>query len=173
MSTFFTILILFFVVTAIWQIVKIYDLTQVSTVAKDSSQIANDKDNNVNGYLMLAEKLYTNGVEFAEAWNFGPNDEDAKPVSHIVSELTNIWGEGAGWIIDDNPHLHETHYLKLDISKVKMRLKWKPTWGLNKTLQSIIEWHQSWLNDEDMRCVTLSQINNHENKLKDMINEND
>ena len=51
MSTFFTILILFFVVTAIWQIVKIYDLTQVSTVAKDSSQIANDKDNKVNGLL--------------------------------------------------------------------------------------------------------------------------
>ena len=49
-----------------------------------------------------------------------------------------------------------------------MRLKWKPTWGLNKTLQSIIEWHQSWLNGEDMRCVTLSQINNHENKLKDI-----
>ena len=47
MSTFLTILILFFVVTAIWQIVKIYDLTQVNTVAKDSSQIANDKDNKV------------------------------------------------------------------------------------------------------------------------------
>ena len=58
MSTFFTILILFFVVTAIWQIVKIYDLTQVSTVAKDSSQIANDKDNKVNGYLMLGFLIF-------------------------------------------------------------------------------------------------------------------
>ena len=58
MSTFFTILILFFVVTAIWQIVKIYDLTQVSTVAKDSSQISNDKDNKVNGYLMLGFLIF-------------------------------------------------------------------------------------------------------------------
>ena len=58
MSTFFTILILFFIVTAIWQIVKIYDLTQVNTVAKDSSQIANDNDNKVNGYLMLGFLIF-------------------------------------------------------------------------------------------------------------------
>ena len=58
MSTFLTILILFYVVTAIWQIVKIYDLTQVNTIAKDSSQIANDKDNKINGYLMLGFLIF-------------------------------------------------------------------------------------------------------------------
>ncbi|MGB0455302.1 MAG: cytochrome c oxidase subunit II [Flavobacteriaceae bacterium] len=36
---------------AIWQMVKIFDLAQAN---KDNSQIANDKDNSVNGYLMLA-----------------------------------------------------------------------------------------------------------------------
>ena len=54
----------------------------------------------LSGYLMLAEKLWKNGAAFGEAWNFGPNDEDAKPVQWIVEQLTKSWGEGASWVLD-------------------------------------------------------------------------
>ena len=51
MTGLLTILILLGITIAIWQMVKIFDLAQAN---KDNSQIANDKDNSVNGYLMLA-----------------------------------------------------------------------------------------------------------------------
>lgn len=127
----------------------------------------------ISGYLMLAESLYLNGKIYAEAWNFGPRDECVRPVGEVMDYLVTLWPADVSWVLDGSEQPHEAELLKLDISKVKMRLKWKPTWGLNETLQSIIEWHQSWLNSEDMRCVTLSQINSYETKLKDMDNGNE
>ena len=111
---------------------------------------------------MLAEKLYISGKDYAEAWNFGPEDECVKSVGEVMDYLVSLWPDDVSWVLDDSEQPHEAELLKLDISKVKMRLKWNPTWDLNKTLQSIIEWHQSWLNGEDMRRVTLSQINNYQ-----------
>jgi len=127
----------------------------------------------ISGYLMLAENLYSNGKDYAEAWNFGPQDECVKSVGEVMDHLVSLWPADVSWVLEGLEQPYEAQLLKLDISKVKMRLKWKPTWSLNKTLQSIIEWHQLWLNGEDMRCVTLEQINNHEKNNKDMFNGND
>ena len=127
----------------------------------------------ISGYLLLAENLYLNGKIYAEAWNFGPKDECVKSVGEVMDYLVTLWPAEVSWVLDGSEQPHEAESLRLNISKVKKRLKWRPTWDLNKALQSIIEWHQSWLNGEDMRCVMLSQINNYENKLKDMGNGND
>ncbi len=112
----------------------------------------------LSGYLLLAEKLYTQGVAYAEGWNFGPADEDAKPVQWIVEQLTQQWGEGASWQLDGGEHPHEAHYLKLDCSKAKMRLDWQPRWHLGHTLEMIVSWQQAWLAKQDMRSFTLKQI---------------
>jgi len=112
----------------------------------------------LSGYLLLAEKLYTQGVAYAEGWNFGPADEDAKPVQWIVEQLTQQWGEGASWQLDGGKHPHEAHYLKLDCSKAKMRLDWQPRWHLGHTLEMIVAWQQAWLAKQDMRSFTLKQI---------------
>jgi len=112
----------------------------------------------LSGYLLLAEKLYEEGATYAEGWNFGPNDDDAKPVQWIVERLTGIWGEGASWTLDDGNHPHEAHYLKLDCSKAKARLGWYPRWSLMQTLEKIIEWHKGYDKVEKMREVTLMQI---------------
>ena len=112
----------------------------------------------LSGYLLLAERLYTEGVEHAEGWNFGPNDEDAKPVQWIVERLTGSWGEGASWTLDGGEHPHEAHYLKLDCSKAKLRLDWHPRWRLEKTLEKIIEWHRAMRDGQDMREISLRQI---------------
>jgi CDP-glucose 4,6-dehydratase len=112
----------------------------------------------LSGYLLLAEKLYTQGVTYAEGWNFGPADEDAKPVQWIVDQLTQQWGEGASWQLDGGEHPHEAHYLKLDCSKAKMRLDWQPRWHLGHTLEMIVSWQQAWLAKQDMRSFTLKQI---------------
>jgi CDP-glucose 4,6-dehydratase len=113
----------------------------------------------LSGYLTLAEKLYSEGAVYAEAWNFGPADEDAKPVQWIVERLTEAWGEGASWQLDSNPQPHEAHYLKLDCSKARSRLGWLPQWGLDHTLRSIVVWHRAYLKQQDMRNFCQQQIN--------------
>ena len=110
------------------------------------------------GYLQLAQKLYEDGVEYAESWNFGPNDEDAKPVQWIVEQLTRQWGEDASWQLDQADHPHEAHYLKLDCSKAKQRLDWQPRWRLAEALEKIIQWHQLMCQNADMKAVSIRQI---------------
>lgn len=112
----------------------------------------------LSGYMTLAQKLYEQGQRFAEGWNFGPNEDDAKPVQWIVEELVKDWGNGASWRLDAGEHPHEAHYLKLDISKVKSRLDWQPRWPLATALEKITAWHQAWRAHENVREICLSQI---------------
>ena len=120
----------------------------------------------ISGYLLLAEKLYLDGESYAEAWNFGPKDEDVKSVGQVMDYLVAHWPADACWELDGSQHPHEAKLLKLDISKVENRLKWTPSWELSMTLQSIIDWHQSWLNGADMRSVTLEQIIKYERNYR-------
>ncbi len=111
----------------------------------------------LSGYLMLAEQLYVNGTDFAEAWNFGPGDEDARPVRWIVERLAAIQRD-VKWQCDETPQPHEANCLKLDSSKARTRLNWEPRWRLQTALQKTLEWHQAWRNGGDMRAFTLNQI---------------
>ncbi len=112
----------------------------------------------LSGYLLLIENLYTNGIKFADAWNFGANDEDTKPVKWIVEKLTLLWGLETAWELDMTPQLHEANYLKLDCSKAKTELGWHPRWNLEKSLVKIVDWHKNQLQGQDMRAFTLQQI---------------
>lgn len=122
----------------------------------------------LSGYLVLAQNLYKNPQDFAEGWNFGPYEDDAKPVDWILNHLVQNWS-GAKWELDKNAHPHEAGYLKLDISKAKARLYWQPTWRLEHTLAKIIQWHQAWLNKADMQQACLNEINEF---MRDMNNAN-
>jgi CDP-glucose 4,6-dehydratase len=112
----------------------------------------------ISGYLTLAEQLYTQGNAFAEGWNFGPKDDDARSVQWIVAHMVNSWGNGASWQQDGGVHPHEANYLKLDISKAKARLGWQPSWPLATALPHITAWHQAWLANDDMKKLCLAQI---------------
>ena len=112
----------------------------------------------LSGYLALAERLYEQGPTFAEAWNFGPSDDDAQPVQWLVEHMANHWGHGAHWLADSGAHPHEAHHLKLDIAKAKARLGWQPRWPLGVALQKTLEWHQAYLNASDMQQHSLQQI---------------
>ncbi|MEI6286677.1 MAG: CDP-glucose 4,6-dehydratase [Bacillota bacterium] len=119
------------------------------------------------GYLQLAENLYTHGHKFAEAWNFGPSDDDAKPVEWIVERMCGLWNDQlpttnhqppAAYCVDDGEHPHEANYLKLDCSKSRQELGWQPSWNLSQTLEKIVEWHRAYINREDMRELSFKQI---------------
>jgi CDP-glucose 4,6-dehydratase len=112
----------------------------------------------LRGYLTLAEQLFNMGPVFAEAWNFGPNDEDAKSVSWIVKQMAEMWGKNASWHLDTALHPHEANFLKLDISKARSRLDWHPALRLNDALQLTINWSQQRQAGADMHAMTLAQI---------------
>lgn len=115
----------------------------------------------LSGYILIAQHLYNEGIEVAEGWNFGPRDDDAQSVEFIVDTVVKLWGEDASWQLDGQDHPHEAHYLKLDCSKVRMRLGWQPRWGLAETLGRIVEWHKAWLNGEDMLAYTKREIHDY------------
>lgn len=112
----------------------------------------------LSGYLLLAERLYSQGQTYAEGWNFGPQDEDARPVQWIVENLCESWGDSASWSLQPGNHPHEANFLKLDISKARQRLQWAPRWSLQTALTRITEWHRAWLQGQDMQAVCLQQI---------------
>lgn len=118
----------------------------------------------LSGYMALAEKLYTEGAKFVGGWNFGPNDSDTQPVQWIVEHLVSRWGDGAAWQRDGAPQPHEATYLKLDCSKAKSLLGWSPRWTLSETIDHIVEWHQAFIRNADMRALSLSQINAYQAK---------
>ncbi len=117
----------------------------------------------LSGYLALAQRLFESGTEYAEGWNFGPADNDAKSVEWIVSRICQIWGNGAGYEVDAGDHPHEAHYLKLDCSKARMRLGWRPRWDLNQALTYILEWVKVYSSGGDVRRCCLEQIASYEN----------
>jgi len=111
----------------------------------------------LSGYLLLAEKLCTKGNAFAEAWNFGPDDVDAKSVSWILDQLCTST-PGAKWQTESTQQPHEAGMLKLDSSKAKTKLGWNPCWNLEMALNKTLEWHQAWQQDADMASFTSAQI---------------
>ena len=121
----------------------------------------------LRGYLMLAEKLFTHGAEYAGAWNFGPNDEDAKPVSWLTERLTQFWGGNAQWQMQPGDHPHEAKYLKLDISKAKTKLGWFPSMDLGQALRLTAEWAQQRAAGADARTITLQQIQTYQDEVID------
>jgi CDP-glucose 4,6-dehydratase len=113
----------------------------------------------LRGYLMVAERLATNGAGFASGWNFGPADTDAnKPVSWIADQLSRSWGNGASWTCDQQSHPREAHFLKLDTSKSRACLDWHPVLPLNLALDWIVEWYSCLQAGGDLQCLTRSQI---------------
>ena len=112
----------------------------------------------LSGYLLLAQRLCEDGVRYSGGWNFGPAEEDARPVGWIVERLCAGWGPGASFILDGGEHPHEAHHLKLDCSKAKTELGWLPHWSLSCAIDSIIEWTQAYLQQQELREVSLNQI---------------
>ena len=119
----------------------------------------------LSGYLTLAQRLYEEGSTYAEGWNFGPTDDDAKPVGWIVKRLCEQWGADARYEIDSGDHPHEAHYLKLDCSKARMRIGWQPRWNLDTAMQAIVEWTRGYCAQGPIREICLQQISRYETSL--------
>jgi CDP-glucose 4,6-dehydratase len=113
--------------------------------------------NPLSGYLVLAQALWEDPAA-ADGWNFGPADEEAQPVGRLVERLAELWPERVRWNVDDGPHPHEANYLKLDSSKARARLGWRPLASLDAALDATAAWYREFEAGADMRAVTLAQL---------------
>jgi CDP-glucose 4,6-dehydratase len=115
----------------------------------------------LSGYLILAQALYEKGSSFASGWNFGPLDEDNRPVQEVIDLLIASWGQIARWEKEGSEQPHEAHLLKLDCSKARAQLGWTPKWSLEIATQQIVQWHKAFQAKENMQEISLAQINHY------------
>jgi CDP-glucose 4,6-dehydratase len=125
----------------------------------------------ISGYLILAEKLFTHGMQYAEAWNFGPETGESISVLEILKKLDHLIPSGIKWTISRENNVHEAKLLTLDISKAKKYLKWKPLLDIDKTLQLIVDWNTRYNSGADMHDFTHQQIELYQDQLLDRFSE--
>lgn len=112
----------------------------------------------LSGYLALAEKLFTYGHSFAQAWNFGPRNDDSQSVGWVMDRMVKLWGEPAQWVQSDGEHAHEAQLLKLDISKANALLDWHPRTNLEDALRLTIDWYKLFSQGESSKSLCQKQI---------------
>jgi CDP-glucose 4,6-dehydratase len=112
----------------------------------------------LGGYLLLGEKLWENGSEYAGGWNFGPENDDTIPVVEIVEAVAKIWGAKASWSVQPGEQPHEAHYLRLDCSKARSKLGWKNRWDVHNGLSATVDWYKVFAKKGDVRGKSLEQI---------------
>lgn len=113
----------------------------------------------LRGYLLLAERLWQEGSAYAEAWNFGPSEDDCQSVGMVSGRMAEMWGEGATLVDQTDPNApHEAHFLKLDSAKSRSRLMWRSTSDLEQALRWTVDWYQAHGRAQDMVELTLAQI---------------
>jgi len=116
------------------------------------------------GYLLLARRLWEHPGEYAQSWNFGPEPDDIRSVAWIVQELSDCCGGRLEWQIDQAPQPHEARLLVLDSTKARMLLGWRPRWTVRQALQQVAAWQSSYDRGEQMRNVSLRQIDAYEHQ---------
>lgn len=116
----------------------------------------------LHGYITLAEHLLAGCADVASAFNFGPSEDDAWPVERVANKLVSLWGSDASWVRDNAPSVHEAHYLKLDSSKARAELGWRPRLNLETALEWTIHWHRSRTSGKDMAAETRAEIAQYE-----------
>jgi CDP-glucose 4,6-dehydratase len=113
--------------------------------------------NPLSGYLALAQACARSDAA-ARAWNFGPRAQDEQPVRWVLERLSELWRGALRWEHDGGEHPREAQHLALDSTAAERELGWSPRWDLARGLASVVEWHDAQSRGEDVRALTLRQI---------------
>ena len=119
----------------------------------------------LSGYLLLGALMYKDGTKYSDAWNFGPNDESIIAVEELVKLVIKYWGSGS-YTIDTSSHLHEAGLLKLDASKARALLGWKPIYDVYEAVEKTINWYKNFYNGmrkEELYAFTVGEIMEYSN----------
>jgi len=106
----------------------------------------------LSGYLLLAEKQY-NDKTLEGAYNFGPDDESCVSTGKLAELFCEAWGSGASWSVQGDGGPHEANFLKLDCSKAKAVLGWKPRCDIKTAVEKTVEFAKYGTDDERLDCI--------------------
>jgi CDP-glucose 4,6-dehydratase len=115
------------------------------------------------GYLMLGEKLLNSKIDFASAWNFGPEENEILSVEQVLEFSKNIWNKINFEFESVNKHPHEAGLLSLNIDKAKNILGWSPNWNNVKSITKTIEWYKEFYTSKKLN--TDSDLKNYMNEI--------
>lgn len=108
-------------------------------------------------YLLILRKQYEDG-QYAGNYNVGPDDCDCLSTGELVELFCDKWGEQISWHALKNNGPHEANFLKLDCSRIKSILGWKPVWHVEQCMDRICEWTRAYIEGRDMEEITHKQI---------------
>ena len=115
------------------------------------------------GYLLLIENMHIDS-NFSDSWNFGPLESDCKSVEWILKYLKQTSLKKLDWEFCSNELIHESKELKLDISKSKNLINWKPKFCLEDAIDLTIDWYEKFYKNEKMKSVCINQIEFYESR---------
>jgi CDP-glucose 4,6-dehydratase len=110
----------------------------------------------LSGYLLLAQKQYEDR-NCAGAYNFGPDDESCVTTGELAGLFCRAWGAGSAWKVQGDGGPHEASFLKLDCSRAKTVLGWKPRWNIQTAMEKVVEFAKAG-SDAERGVVVESQI---------------
>lgn len=120
----------------------------------------------LSGYLLLGQKLLTEGKKFAEGFNFGPVQDSVLTVKEVANKVCGYYGRGRVIIGDKSP-LHEAGLLMLNIEKSEKVLGWIPSMNVDEAVKNTVEWYKHFYKkDMNIFEYTISQIEQYERSIK-------
>jgi len=109
------------------------------------------------GYLAYAEQLSANPT-LPPALNFGPVEDDVRSVRWVAERMTELWGNGARWRLDQAETVPEAQRLTLDATLASESLGWRPRLSIAQALDWTVDWYRAHAGGRDMRAYSLDQI---------------
>lgn len=108
--------------------------------------------------MLIVQRQYES-FELAGYYNVGPDECDCVTTGEIVDMFVKHYGQGLSWknIAEKNAP-HEANFLKLDCSKLKSAMGWKPVWNIDKAIEKTVEWSKAYINNDDLDEITNKQI---------------
>jgi len=119
------------------------------------------------GYLSLGMRLSQNAPEHSEGWNFGPDAEGSRTVGEVVERCATAWGSGVSWIQEAGDHPHEAAILRLDSTRARRRLGWRPAWNLETSIERTASWYRAFTAGADVVDLTRRQIEEYQAEMQE------
>lgn len=120
-------------------------------------------------YLLIAERQYQNKA-FEGCYNVGPKEEDCITAGELAELFCRAWGEGQSWESHHTETPHEATYLKLDCSKIRRKLGWRPVWNIAEAVKKTVEWSKAWKNGQNINEIMEGQIQKYNSAMEEKNN---
>jgi CDP-glucose 4,6-dehydratase len=119
----------------------------------------------IYGYLILSQKLFEKKNYSKGAWNFGPNSKNFLKVKDFLKKINLISNFNVKWKIKKSL-LYEAKTLKLDNTKARIFLNWKPVLSLNDMINFTFTWYRNIKKDSSaLYNLSIAQIESFINKI--------